>query len=134
MTARLLADTSRISNSRLMLILLPALRQASFFIPTTKKTELLRSVMKLRLTPAALVGANEVKTAAHGDNEWFTYYIKVDGKKVTVKVNGKTVNEYTEPANVEGAARLRHGTIGIESSGAGSRVKFRNPMIRLLPN
>lgn len=82
----------------------------------------------------SLVGANEVTTAAHGDNEWFTYYIKVDGQKVTVKVNGETVNEYTEPANVEGPARLRHGTIGIESSGADSLVKFRKPMIRLLPN
>ena len=80
----------------------------------------------------SLVGAKEVKKAAHGDNEWFTYYIKVDGKKVTVKVNGETVNEFTEPAGVEGPAKLHRGTIGLEAVGSDSRVKFRNPMIRLL--
>lgn len=82
----------------------------------------------------SLVGASEVKTAAHGDNEWFSYYIKVDGKKVTVKVNGETVNEFTEPADVDGPASLRRGTIGLESVGSDSRVHFRNPMIRLLPD
>ena len=82
----------------------------------------------------SLVGASEVETAPHGDNEWFSYYIKVDGKKVTVKVNGETVNEFTEPADVDGPASLRRGTIGLESVGSDSRVYFRNPMIRLLPD
>ena len=80
----------------------------------------------------SLVGVSEVKKAAHSDNEWFTYYIKVDDKKVTVKVNGKTVNEFTEPAGVEGPAKLHRGTIGLEAVGSDSRVQFRNPMIRLL--
>ncbi len=82
----------------------------------------------------SLVGASEVETAAHGDNEWFSYYIKVDGKQVTVKVNGETVNEFTEPADVDGPASLHRGTIGLESIGSDSRVEFRNPMIRVLPN
>jgi type 1 glutamine amidotransferase len=82
----------------------------------------------------SLVGASEVKTAPHKDNEWFSYYIKVDGKQVTVKVNGETVNEFTEPADADGPASLHKGTIGLESVGSGSRVDFRNPMIRLLPD
>ncbi len=82
----------------------------------------------------SLVGASDVDTAPHGDNEWFNYYIKVDGNKVTVKVNGQTVNEYTEPADVDGPASLHRGTIGLESVGPDSRVHFRNPMIRLLPD
>lgn len=82
----------------------------------------------------SLVGVSEVKKAAHADNEWFTYYIKVDGNKVTIKVNGETVNEFTEPAGVEGPAGLGRGTIGFESVGPDSRVQFRNPMIRLLPD
>lgn len=82
----------------------------------------------------SLVGASEVATATHGDNEWFSYYIKVDGKTITVKVDGETVNEFTEPANVDGPARLHRGTIGLESVGADSMVYFRNPMIRLLPD
>jgi hypothetical protein len=80
------------------------------------------------------VGASEVKSAPHGDNEWFSYYIKVDGNKVTVKVNGETVNEFTETAEVAGPAGLGRGTIGLQSVGADSRVEFRNPMIRLLPD
>ncbi len=82
----------------------------------------------------SLVGAREVRTAAHGDNEWFNYYIKVEGKTITVKVNGETVNEYTEPANVDGPGKLNRGTISLESVGSDSRVYFRNPMIRLLPD
>jgi type 1 glutamine amidotransferase len=82
----------------------------------------------------SLVGVSEVNTAPHRDNEWFNYYIKADGNKVTVKVNGETVNEFTEPANAEGPASLRHGTIGLESVGSDSRVQFRNAMIRLLPD
>ncbi len=82
----------------------------------------------------SVIGGSEVKTAPHGDNEWFSYYIKVDGKKVTVKVNGETVNEFTEPADVDGPAGLHRGTIGLESVGSDSRVHFRNPMIRLLPD
>ncbi len=82
----------------------------------------------------SLVGASDVDTAPHGDNEWFNYYIKVEGNKVTVKVNGETVNEFTEPADTEGPASLRRGTIGLESVGSDSHVLFRNPMIRLLPD
>jgi len=82
----------------------------------------------------SLVGASEVNTAAHSDNEWFTYYIKVDGNKVVIQVNGKTVNEFTEPAPADGPTRRQWGTIGLESVGSDSRVLFRNPMIRLLPD
>jgi len=83
----------------------------------------------------SLVGVSEVKTTSHTDNEWFSYYIKVDGKKVTIKVNGETVNEFTEPDDAEGPASLRRGTIAMESiSSKNSRVQFRNPMIRPLPD
>jgi hypothetical protein len=82
----------------------------------------------------SLVGASEVNTASHKDNEWFSYHIKVDGNKVTVKVNGETVNEFTETADVDGPGGLGRGTIGLEAVGSDSRVEFRNPMIRLLPD
>jgi len=82
----------------------------------------------------SLVGVSEIETAPHRDNEWFTYYIKVDGRNVTAKVNNETVNEFTEPADAAGPASLHRGTIGLESVGSDSRVYFRNPMIRLLPD
>ena len=82
----------------------------------------------------SLVGAREVQTAAHADEEWFSYYIKVDDNKVTVKVDGETVNEFTEANGASGSGKLGRGTIGLEAVGADSRVHFRNPMIRLLPD
>ncbi|MEE4111142.1 MAG: family 16 glycoside hydrolase [Halieaceae bacterium] len=82
----------------------------------------------------SLVGASEVDEAAHGDNEWFSYYLKVDGNRVTVKVNDRVVNEFTESANSDGPAGLGRGTIGFQSAGGDSRVYFKNPMIRLLPD
>ncbi len=82
----------------------------------------------------SLVGVSELESAAHGDNEWFSYHIKVEGNTVTVKVNGEIVNEYTEPDTREGPAALNRGTISLESVGADSRVYFRNPMIRLWPD
>jgi hypothetical protein len=82
----------------------------------------------------SLIGASEVAMASHQDNEWFRYSIKVDGKKVSVKVNGETVNEFVEPNSADGTERLRRGTIGFEGVGDGSLVYFRNPMIRLLPD
>lgn len=82
----------------------------------------------------SLVGASEVSTVAHGDNEWFNYSISVDGKTVTLKVNGETVNEFTEPEAAAGPGSLHRGTIALESMGGDSRVYFRNPMIRLLPD
>ena len=81
----------------------------------------------------SLVGASEVKTATHKDNEWFTFYLKVDDKKVTIKVNDKIVNEFIETNDAEGPGSLRRGTIAFESTGArNSRVQFRDPMIRVL--
>lgn len=82
----------------------------------------------------SLVGVSELETAPHDDNEWFTYHIRVDGRTVTIKVNGETVNTVTEPADAEGPATLNRGTIALESVGADSRVYFRNPMIRLWPD
>ena len=34
------------------------------------------------------------------DDEWFTYEIIVNGKHVKTIVNGKTIKDYTEPAEV----------------------------------
>ena len=47
----------------------------------------------------SLVGASEVETAPHGDNEWFSYYIKVDGKDS----NGKSemVRQSTNSPNLQ---------------------------------
>src|SRR6187431_1533085 len=52
----------------------------------------------------------DVKVAPANDNEWFTEHIIVNGDKVTVKVNDKVINDYTE----KDPARIRTGTVALQ--------------------
>ena len=49
----------------------------------------------------SLYAVQDVKEVYVKDNEWFTESFKVEGKHVTVKINDKTVVDYTEPDNVK---------------------------------
>ncbi|MCX7887950.1 MAG: DUF1080 domain-containing protein [Verrucomicrobiae bacterium] len=72
------------------------------------------------------------------DNEWFDYYIKVEGKKITVKINGKTTAEFTEPDNWEPPAkmpgrRLSEGTFCLQAHDPKSTVFYKEIFVRPLP-
>lgn len=75
----------------------------------------------------------KVLEAPAKDNEWFSYYIKVDGKHVTVKINDKTVVDYDEPPNKEGTIKLSEGTFALQAHDPGSTVMFRNLQVKRLP-
>lgn len=62
---------------------------------------------------ASLYGVKDVRNSPAKDDEWFTLGIIVDGRHVTIKVNNKVVNEYTEPEQV-----VRSGTDQALASGA----------------
>ncbi len=49
----------------------------------------------------SLYGVDDVKEVYVKDNEWFTEYMKVVGKKVVIKINDKVVVDYTEPDSVQ---------------------------------
>ncbi len=49
----------------------------------------------------SLYGIQDVREVYVKDNEWYTEYIKVEGKRITIKINDKTVVDYTEPDNVQ---------------------------------
>jgi len=75
----------------------------------------------------------DLKEPGHKDGEWFKYQIKVEGKKITVTINGKVTNEYTEPADhAEKTKRLGEGTIALQGHDPGSLIFFRNLRIRTL--
>jgi hypothetical protein len=75
----------------------------------------------------------DVKEAPHTDGEWFTYNIKTQGKKVTITINGKVVNEYVEPDDhKEKTKRLGEGTIALQGHDPKSVVYFRKLRIRKL--
>lgn len=73
-------------------------------------------------------------TAPAKDDEWFTYEIIVDGKHVTTKVNGKTIIDYVEPAEVASGPKLNPGgTFALQAHDPGSTVLYTNLMVKPLP-
>jgi hypothetical protein len=79
---------------------------------------------------ASIYAVQDVKEVFVKDNEWFDMYIIVQDKKVTVKLNDKIVNEYTEGEN----GRLTGGTIALQGHDPGSRVMYKDIMIKILPD
>lgn len=75
----------------------------------------------------------DLKIPGHKDAEWFTYNIKVEGNKITVTIDGKVTNEYTEPADhSEKTKRLSEGTIALQGHDPGSLIHFRKLRIKKL--
>jgi len=85
----------------------------------------------------SLYAVQDVKEVYVKDNEWFTEYFKVEGKHVTVKINDKTVVDYTEPDNVKRDAGsegriLSSGTFALQGHDPNSKVYFKNIMVKPL--
>ena len=83
------------------------------------------------------VGAEDIKGMTK-DNEWFTEHIIVQGKTVTIKLNGKEVVKWTQPddwtGGREGPGRvIDHGTIALQGHDPNSTVHYKNIRIKPLP-
>lgn len=86
----------------------------------------------------SLYAVQDVKEEYVKDNEWYTEYIKVEGKRITVKINDKTVVDYTEPEGVEKnpdrkEKRLSSGTFALQGHDPDSKVYFKEIWVRPLP-
>lgn len=84
----------------------------------------------------SLYAIEDVRETKAKDNEWFDYDITVRGKTITIKVNGETTVEYTEPEDVQRPAEMQgrkfsSGTIALQAHDPGSIVRYRN--IRIKP-
>lgn len=83
------------------------------------KTGSLYNVVRLFETPAK-------------DNEWWTQEIAVRGKRITIKINGQTVVDYTEkPEDIVGERKLSKGSFALQAHDPNSVVYYRN--IRVKP-
>ena len=87
----------------------------------------------------SLYGIQDVKEVYVKDNEWYTEYVKVEGKRVIIKINDKTVVDYTEPENVkreEGDAQriISNGTFALQGHDPKSKVFFKNLLVKVLPD
>ena len=71
------------------------------------------------------------------DNEWFTYYIKVEGKHAIIKINGKVTADFTEPdgyappKGMEGR-KISSGTFAIQGHDPKSKVMFKDIKVKPL--
>jgi hypothetical protein len=77
----------------------------------------------------SIYAVQDVKEVFVKDGEWYTEHIIVQGRKVTVKVNDKIINEYTETTE----NRLTGGTIALQGHDPKSKVYYRDVMVKLLP-
>jgi hypothetical protein len=89
-----------------------------------------------------LYGVKDVlNNAPSTDDVWFDYYIKVEGKHIVIKIDGKTTVDYNEPADWDPAKSLKNmngrklsaGTIAIQGHDPKSVTYFKDLFIRALP-
>lgn len=83
------------------------------------------------------VDANTLKTTGATDGEWFDYYIRVYGKHVIIKINGKKLVDYTQPENPDHVKEMpgrliSSGTFAIQAHDPGSTVYFKDIVVRPL--
>lgn len=84
----------------------------------------------------SLYAVKDVHEAPAEDDKWFTEHIIVRGKRVIIKVDGKTVVDYTEPADARAGKDftrvLGEGTFALQAHDPGSTVYFRNIRVKRL--
>ena len=85
-----------------------------------------------------LYAIDDVKVAPAKDNEWFLMEVRVVGKHVTIKVDGKVTVDYVEPEGVKREAGfagrlIDRGTFALQCHDPGSEVHFKDIEVRPLP-
>lgn len=79
--------------------------------------------------------------APNKDNVWSDYYIKVEGKHITIKIDGKTTVDWTQPDDWDPAKNLKgmpgrslsEGTIAIQGHDPKSVAFYKDLEIKPLP-
>ena len=87
----------------------------------------------------SLYGIEDVKEVYVKDSTWFTEHITVQGKRVIIQINDKTVVDYTEPENVKREAGdegrvISNGTFALQGHDPKSIVYYKNIMVKALPD
>jgi Domain of Unknown Function (DUF1080) len=87
----------------------------------------------------SLYAIADVKEVYVKDNEWFTQYIMVQGKRIVIKINDKTVVDYTEPENVKRETDMEQrlldkGTFALQGHDPKSTVYYKDIMVKVMPD
>ncbi len=88
---------------------------------------------------ASLYGIRNLYKAMAADGEWCTLNIRVARPRVEIRLNGRLVSEYIEPANPVLPSPgpklnlLGRGTFALQCHDEDSRARYRNIRVRRLP-
>ncbi len=87
----------------------------------------------------SLYDVKDLRAPHHEDDKWFVYEVMVKGDTVTLKVDGKTVNEWTQPADYKPqkghvGRYLHHGTFALQGHDPQSEVHYKSIMVKPLEN
>ena len=85
----------------------------------------------------SLYSIRDIKESPSKDNEWFSYHIIVKSQRVLIKVNGKTMVDYTEPEGLTRKERpdgeiIGHGTFAFQAHDPKSITYYRNIRVKVL--
>lgn len=85
----------------------------------------------------SLYDVKDIRDPHHKDNKEFLYEIIVKGDHVEIKVDGQTVNEWTQPAKFAppGGHKqrfLQHGTFALQGHDPGSKVTYKEILVKPL--
>jgi hypothetical protein len=87
----------------------------------------------------SLIGIRNIYKSLAADDEWIQMHVLVRGKNVQVRVNNTLVVDYIEPTppvivGKEAERVLGTGTFALQAHDPGARVRYRNIMVRPLPD
>ncbi len=84
---------------------------------------------------------NVMNIAPSTDGEWYDCFIKVEGRRILIQINGKTTVDWTEPEGWNPATALKdmpgrklgEGTIALQGHDPRSTTYYKDLFIRPLP-
>ena len=84
-----------------------------------------------------LWGVRDFREVVVPDGQWFTLSIRVEGKRVVTRIDGKVIVDYTEEPNPPRPASLSRrligsGTFSLQGHDPGSEVHYRAVRVRVL--
>ncbi|MBM4021484.1 MAG: DUF1080 domain-containing protein [Planctomycetes bacterium] len=69
------------------------------------------------------------------DDQWFTEEVIVEGNRIVIKVDGKTIVDHVEKtAEIRDGRKLSAGTFALQAHDPGSEVHYRNIRVKRLPD
>ena len=82
-----------------------------------------------------------IDNAPSKDGEWFDYYIKVEGRHVTIQINGQTTVDWTQPTDWDpkkslkgmDGRKLGSGTFALQAHDPKSTTFYKDVFVHALP-